>query len=61
MRTVKREKVRGSVYRLASLGWSRGYAIQVLTSKKKYETIENLGWVNESEARQIFREFVSIA
>lgn len=57
--TVVRRKVNGQTYRLANLGYARGFAIQILQGKS-YQTVEHLGWVTERDARAFFHEFCEI-
>lgn len=54
--TVISEIVDGHRFRLAYLGYARGYIIQIKQGKS-YQTVEELGWLNEADARAFFHKF----
>ena len=56
-KTVKRAHVKGNTYRLANLGYARGFAIQVLRGRN-YQIVLPLGWLDAAAARAYFNHFI---
>ena len=55
--TVDKRQVKNETYRLANLGYARGFAIQIAKGKSYY-TIDYLGWVDAASARAYFYQFI---